>query len=448
MPPKKVKEAGPAGVRKYSEKMKMVTQGAEERDNKAQQVLREARETRQVVEQASKQGGLMQVPFYPANHHFSSMPDLTAIMPSHQNITSYSGGGVVEIVQQQQAPRPCSVIVSPHEGGGALRRAKSFSRPRSTSPNPAVLRPTSPGRPCAGRPVSLEQRDKQKLPTAVSSQFAGQRNSLPCNFEARRTEVFLPAAAYHQNTSFNDGSIQNNFNSSPVTVSNNPFNISAQDNHNNLSNFNSSLSTEGISSSHQLCLRRQTEGDIFNSRLTHQPESERKFSEPASPIRIMISSPEDDHLQQQQRSSNPTKPVTSHLFGGYRSRRNSDNPHSPGPSTPGTPGSPESDFNSNPNSPQSECHHTDELSKILNDLTSTYVLETPTATLVSQPESSVYMDQLPPDSDQAVYTILSAPPTGDQISRDGAQLVNGNSAILQIQEFEEFEKGFNMLQPQ
>ena len=37
---------------------------------------------------------------------------------------------------------------------------------------------------------------------------------------------------------------------------------------------------------------------------------------------------------------------------------------------------------------------------------------------------------------------------GDQISRDGAQLVNGNSAILQIQEFEEFEKGFNMLQPQ
>ena len=279
-------------------------------------------------------------------------------------------------------------------------------------------------------------------------QFAGQRNSLPCNFEARRTEVFLPAAAYHQNTSFNDGSIQNNFNSSPVTVSNNPFNISAQDNHNNLSNFNSSLSTEGISSSHQLCLRRQTEGDIFNSRLTHQPESERKFSEPASPIRIMISSPEDDHLQQQQRSSNPTKPVTSHLFGGYRSRRNSDNPHSPGPSTPGTPGSPESDFNSNPNSPQSECHHTDELSKILNDLTSTYVLETPTATLVSQPESSVYMDQLPPDSDQAVYTILSAPPTGDQISRDGAQLVNGNSAILQIQEFEEFEKGFNMLQPQ
>ena len=130
------------------------------------------------------------------------------------------------------------MIVSPHEGGGALRRAKSFSRPRSTSPNPAVLRcfyaiientpiyfiskfpivkregrhyqkiiliygsimkvwymplnplhiqfsfdqpdksehshpncrPTSPGRPCAGRPVSLEQRDKQKLPTAVSSQ--------------------------------------------------------------------------------------------------------------------------------------------------------------------------------------------------------------------------------------------------------------------------------------
>jgi len=413
----------------------MVTQGAEERDNKAEQVLREARETRQVVEQVTKQGGLMQVPLYPANHHFSSMPDLTAIMPSHQNFTSYSGGGVVEIVQQQQvAQQACSVIVGPHEGGGALRRAKSFSRPRSTSPNPAVLRQISPGRPCVGRPAILKQRDE--LPT-VSSQFAGQRNSLPCNFEARRqTEVFLPGA-YHQHTllptAFNDGSTQNNF-------------VSPQDKH-NLSNFNSSLSTEG-SSSHQLYLRRQTEGDIFNSRLGHQPENERKLSEPASPIGIMISPPEDDHLQQQ-RSSNPTNPVRSHLFGEYRSRRNSDNPHSPGPSTPGTPGSPESDFNSNPNSPQSECHQTDELSKILNDLRSSYVLETPTATLVSQPESSVYMEQLGSDSDQAEYTILSAPPlTVEQVNRDEVQLANGNSAILQIQEFEEFEKGFNMLQPQ
>ena len=86
----------------------------------------------------------------------SSMPDLTAIMPGHQNFTNYSGGGVVEIVHQevrnpkfQQRKRfnsqvaqaqHCSVIVSPHEGGGALRRAKSFSRPRSTSPNPAILR--------------------------------------------------------------------------------------------------------------------------------------------------------------------------------------------------------------------------------------------------------------------------------------------------------------------
>ena len=262
-------------------------------------------------------------------------------------------------------------------------------------------------------------------------QIAGQRSSLPCNFETRRhTEVFLPVT-YHQNlpTTFNDGSSQNNF-------------ISHQDNH-NLSNFNSSLSTEG-SSSHQLYLRRQTEGDIFNNRLIHQSENERKLSEPASPIGIMISPPEDDHLQHQ-RSSNPTQPVRSHLFGEYRSRRNSDNPHSPGPSTPGTPGSPESDFNSNPNSPQSECHQTDELSKILNDLT--YVLETPTtATLVSQPESSVYMEQLASDSDQAEYTVLSAPPpTEEQINRDAAQLVNGHNAILQIQEFEEH---FNMLQPQ
>jgi len=340
---------------------------------------------------------------------------------------------VVEIVQQQQQappppPQACSVIVSPHEGGGALRRAKSFSRPRSTSPNPAGLRQVSPGRPCVQRPAILKQRDE--LP-AVGSQFAGQRSSLPCNFEARRTaEVFLSGQAYHQNT-FNDGSTQNTF-ISPQ-----------QENHNRLSNFNSSLSTEG-SSSHHLYLRRQTEGDIFNSRLGHQPESERKLSEPASPIGITISPPEDDHLQQH-RSSNPMEPVRSHLFGGYRSRRNSDNPHSPGPSTPGTPGSPESDFNSDPNSPQSECYQTDELSKILNDLGSPYLLETPTATLVSQPESSVYMEQLASDSDQAEYTLLSAPPpTVEQINLGGAQLVNGNPAILQIQEFEEH---FNMLQP-
>ena len=32
----------------------------------------------------------------------SSMPDLTAIMPAHQNFTSYSGGGVVEIVHQEE----------------------------------------------------------------------------------------------------------------------------------------------------------------------------------------------------------------------------------------------------------------------------------------------------------------------------------------------------------
>jgi len=323
-----------------------------------------------------------------------------------------------------------------------LRRAKSFSRARSTSPNPAVLRPISPGRPCIGRPVSLEQRNKQKQPAVgVSTQFASssQRSSLPSNFEARRTEVFLPPA-YHQsahqsNNTFNDGSIQNNFNNSQV----NGLTISPQDKH-NLSNFNSSLTADG-SSSHHLHLRRQTEGDIFNSsRLSsHQSENERKLSEPASPIRIMISSPEDDHLQQQQqRGSNPTNPVTSHLFGGYRSRRNSDNPHSPGPSTPGTPGSPESDFNSNPNSPQSECQTTHELSKFLNDLID---LETPTATLVSQPENSVCMDQLPPDS---VYTTLSAPSTLEQIGLDGAQLGNGNTAILQIQEFEE---AFNMFQP-
>ena len=55
------------------------------------------------------------------------------------------------------------------------------------------------------------------------------------------------------------------------------------------------------------------------------------------------------------------------------------------------------------------------------------------------------MEQLASDSDQAEYTLLSAPPpTVEQINLGGAQLVNGNTAILQIQEFEE---AFNMLQP-
>ena len=39
--------------------MHQVTQGAEERDNKAEQVLREARETRQVVEQVSTEDLLL-----------------------------------------------------------------------------------------------------------------------------------------------------------------------------------------------------------------------------------------------------------------------------------------------------------------------------------------------------------------------------------------------------
>ena len=51
------------------------------------------------------------------------------------------------------------------------------------------------------------------------------------------------------------------------------------------------------------------------------------------------------------------------------------------------------------------------------------------------------MDQLLPNLDP-VYTGLSAP---DQISHEAAQLANNNSAITQIQEFEET---FNMYQQQ
>ena len=269
------------------------------------------------------------------------------------------------------------------------------------------------------------------------------------NFEARRPELLLPedfhSHSTHLSPAFNNGPTQNNFNhaptqdsfnNSPASLPNNSFNISAQENHNN---FSSSLSPHN--SNHPvLSLRRQTEGDIYNSRLAaHHPEHERKLSEPASPIQIMISTPEDDHLQQVRTSATPV--ISSHLYGGYRSRRNSDNPHSPGASSsPGTPGSPESDFNSDPNSPQSDCNAADDL---LSYLTSSIGLETPTATLVNpqNENSDAFMDQLLPNSDP-VYTILSAP---DQISHETTQLGNNNSAITQIQEFEET---FNMYQQQ
>ena len=119
------------------------------------------------------------------------------------------------------------------------------------------------------------------------------------NFEARRPELLLPedfhSHSTHLSPAFNNGPTQNNFNNGPASLPNNSFNISAQENHNN---FSSSLSPHN--SNHPvLSLRRQTEGDIFNSRLAaHHPEHERKLSEPASPIQIMISTPEDDHLQQ------------------------------------------------------------------------------------------------------------------------------------------------------
>ena len=62
-------------------------------------------------------------------------------IPSLEQPCSSNNAAVKKIIHNSQAARPaCSVIVSPHEGGGALRRAKSFSRPRSTSPNPAALR--------------------------------------------------------------------------------------------------------------------------------------------------------------------------------------------------------------------------------------------------------------------------------------------------------------------
>ena len=111
-----------------------------------------------------------------------------------------------------------------------------------------------------------------------------------------------------------------------------------------------------------------------------------------------------------------------------------------GASSPGTPGSPESDFNSDPNSPQSDCNAADDL---LSYLTSSIGLETPTATLVNpqNENSDAFMDQLMPNSDP-VYTILSAP---DQISHEATQLGNNNTAITQIQEFEET---FNMYQQQ
>ena len=148
-------------------------------------------------------------------------------------------------------------------------------------------------------------------------QVGSQRSSLPCNFEARRPEIFLPedfhSHSSHLSPAFNNGPTQNNFNNgptqnnfnnsltqdsfnnSPASLPINSFNISTQESHNN---FSSSLAHNN--SNHPvLSLRRQTEGDIFNSRLAaHHPEHERKLSEPASPIQIMISTPEDDHLQQ------------------------------------------------------------------------------------------------------------------------------------------------------
>merc|ERR1719445_2488014 len=134
------------------------------------------------------------------------------------------------------------------------------------------------------------------------TQFGSQRSSLPCNFEAPRPELCLPGDFHshstHLSPAFNNGPTQDSFNNSPASLPNNSFNISAQENHNN---FSSSLSPHN--SNHPvLGLRRQTEGDI--SRLAaHHPEHERKLSEPASPIQIMISTPEDDHLQQQARTS-------------------------------------------------------------------------------------------------------------------------------------------------
>ena len=90
-----------------------------------------------------------------------------------------------------------------------------------------------------------------------------------------------------------------------------------------------------FNSSHQLCLQKQTEGDIFKSRLTHQLENECKLSKTASsPAQLW--GPEDDHSQQQQRSSKSTNPMTSQPFCAlsntckicrYRSRRKSYNPN-------------------------------------------------------------------------------------------------------------------------
>ena len=116
----------------------------------------------------------------------------------------------------------------------------------------------------------------------------------------------------------------------------------------------------------QLHQRRQTEADIYH--IQHAQQHQRKLSEPASPITIIVNDYDADS-----NSSSPGPPTgyftanPAKLTESYRVRRHS------GVSQPASPGSPESDFtsgadlSSHPSSPgtPSECEKTDQLAQLL-----------------------------------------------------------------------------------
>ena len=86
------------------------------------------------------------------------MPDLSSVLSPPPRSTFHTSGGVVEVVQVAATAPLLRSSLDPRDGGGVVRRTKSFSRPRSdrsASPNP-------------GRPVSLEAREALKPQTEVS----------------------------------------------------------------------------------------------------------------------------------------------------------------------------------------------------------------------------------------------------------------------------------------
>ena len=169
--------------------------------------------------------------------------------------------------------------------------------------------------------------------------------------------------------------------------------------------------------------RRQTEGDIF---APHHLE-QRKLSEPASPIQILVSGPEEEvhphlhphlHLHPLHPHTNP-----AHLFSGYRVRRSSDSvsgPSTPGASSPGSPGSPESDLPSSPASPRS----TEILPILLTDLVPTMMANTEvTDAMVADMVACSMAEQA-----QATYHLMAPVAAASPPAHD--------TAISQIQEFE------------